>query len=292
MPEKSSKLSLRASSITVVISLSLVLFMLGLAGWAMLNFRNLSNTLKEEFGFQILLNEKAGQEKMDLLLQQLSASGFVKKAEFKSKDVAAQEMKEQLGEDFISFLGENPLDPAINVKLNSSYVNNDSLSWIKSKILTMAGGKVVKEINYHKLLFDEMDKNGRDISLVLLVLAALLSVVAIGLIHFTIRLSIYSKRFLLKTMYLVGATRGFIRRPFIVRGIKQGFFAGILACIFMGGFIYLIIRLFPMMSANQNPVHVILLMAGIVLSGIFISSLSAAVAVGRYLRLKPGDMYL
>ena len=283
---------MRASSVTVVISLALVLFMLGLAGWAMLNFRNLSNTLKEEFGFQVIINEKAGEANIHLLQKELDSSPFVKVAEFKSKEVAAAEMKKELGEDFVAFLGENPLDPSINVRLNSAYVNNDSLNWIKSEIQAMAGGKTVKEINYHKLLFNEMDRNSRDIGMVLLFLAALLFVVALGLIHNTIRLSIYSKRFLLRTMYLVGATRGFIRKPFIIKGIKQGIVAGIFACVFMAGFIFLIIKLFPMMLVNQDPNQLLVLMFGIIAVGVMISSFSAAFAVSRYLRLKSNDMYL
>ena len=283
---------MRASSVTVVISLALVLFMLGLAGWAMLNFRNLSNTLKEEFGFQVIINENAGEANIHLLQKELDASAFVKVAEFKSKEVAAAEMKKELGEDFVAFLGENPLDPSINVRLNSAYVNNDSLNWIKSEIQAMAGGKTVKEINYHKLLFNEMDRNSRDIGMVLLFLAALLFVVALGLIHNTIRLSIYSKRFLLRTMYLVGATRGFIRKPFIIKGIKQGIVAGIFACVFMAGFIFLIIKLFPMMLVNQDPNQLLVLMFGIIAVGVMISSFSAAFAVSRYLRLKSNDMYL
>ncbi|MFN5182108.1 MAG: cell division protein FtsX [Bacteroidota bacterium] len=292
MSEKSAKISLKASSITVVISLSLVLFMLGLAGWAMMNFRNLTNTLKEEFGFQVVINEKATQAKIQLLQKELEASKYVKDAEFKSKEIAAEEMKKQLGEDFIAFLGDNPLENTFNVKLNSAYVNNDSLKWIINDIQSMAGGKTVKEINYHQLLFDEMDRNSRDIGIVLLVLSGLLAIVAVGLIHNTIRLSIYSKRFLLKTMYLVGATRGFIRKPFIIKGVKQGIVSGIFACILMAGFIYLVIRLFPVMLENQDPNQLLILMIGIIFIGVLISSLSAAFAVSRYLRLKNADMYL
>lgn len=291
MSEKAARLKVQTSAFTVVISLALVLFMLGLAGWAMLNFRNLTNTLKEEFGFQVILHEKASDANIQRLRKELDAAPFVKEAEYKSIDVAAEELKKELGEDFVQFLGENPLEPKINVKLNSAFVNNDSLEWIKSEILSMAGGRTVKEINYHKILFEEMDRNSRDIGMILLVLAGLLTIVAVGLINNTIRLSIYSKRFLLRTMYLVGATQSFIRRPFIVKGIRQGVVAGILACLLMGGFIFIIVKIFPVLLVNQNPNQLLFLMIGVILLGVLISSLSAALAVGRYLRLKAEDLH-
>lgn len=292
MGKKPGNLRFASSSTTVVISLALVLFMLGLAGWAMLNFRNLTNTLKEEFGFQVIINEKATEANIQTLRKELDASLFVKEAEFISKEVAAEEMKKELGEDFIEFLGDNPLEPSINVKLNSTYVNNDSLEWIKSEIQSMAGGKTVKEINYHKLLFEEMDKNSRDIGLILLVLSSLLSFVAIGLINNTIRLSIYSKRYLLRTMYLVGATQAFIRKPFIIKAIRQGVVAGILACGLIAGFIFMLIKIFPVLLINQNQNQLLLLMLTIIFLGIIISSLSAGLAIKRYLNLKSEDLHL
>lgn len=292
MATKSGSFRFASSSTTVVISLALVLFMLGLAGWAMLNFRNLTNTLKEEFGFQVIINEKATEANIQTLRKELDASLFVKEAEYIAKEVAAEEMKKELGEDFVEFLGDNPLEPSINVKLNSTYVNNDSLEWIKSEIQSMAGGKTVKEINYHKLLFEEMDKNSRDIGLILLVLSALLSFVAIGLINNTIRLSIYSKRYLLRTMYLVGATRAFIRRPFIIKAVRQGVVAGIFACLLIGGFIIVLVKIFPVLLFNQNQNQLLALMFSIILLGVLISSLSAGLAIKRYLNLKSEDLHL
>ncbi len=292
MATKSGNFRFASSSTTVVISLALVLFMLGLAGWAMLNFRNLTNTLKEEFGFQVIINEKATEANIQTLRKELDASLFVKEAEYIAKEVAAEEMKKELGEDFVEFLGDNPLEPSINVKLNSTYVNNDSLEWIKSEIQSMAGGKTVKEINYHKLLFEEMDKNSRDIGLILLVLSALLSFVAIGLINNTIRLSIYSKRYLLRTMYLVGATRAFIRRPFIIKAVRQGVVAGIFACLLIGGFIIVLVKIFPVLLFNQNQNQLLALMFSIILLGVLISSLSAGLAIKRYLNLKSEDLHL
>jgi cell division transport system permease protein len=221
----------------------------------------------------------------------LDASSFVKLAEYKSKEVAAEEMKKELGEDFVAFLGDNPLEPSINVRLNSEYVNNDSLAWIKTEIQAMGGGKTVKEINYHQILFEELDKNERSITLGLLIFASLLTVVAVGLIFNTIQLSIYSKRFLLRTMYLVGATQSFIRKPFIIRGIRQGVVAGIIACLLIIGCFFLADKFLPDLIVSQNPNQLLFLLLGVVALGMIISSFSSAFAVSRYLRLKQDDLY-
>ncbi|MBC7865618.1 MAG: cell division protein FtsX [Bacteroidia bacterium] len=291
MSESSVRIKLQTSSVTVVVSLSLVLLMLGLAGWTMLNFKNLTNTIKEEFGFQILLHENVSQANIDQFRKKLDAAVFVKEANYVSKDVAADEMKKELGENFVEFLGENPLPPAINIKLNSQYANNDSLDGIKKEIRSMGEGRMVKDIAYQEAFFDEIDTNSKDVGLVLLILSLLLVIVAVGLINNTIRLSIYSKRFLLRTMFLVGATSAFIRKPFILRGIKQGVVAGIFACVLMGGFIFILLKFFPILIENQEPNQLVFLMVGVILLGVLISSVSSALAVRRYLRLKQEDLY-
>lgn len=144
MSQNAVHLKLQTSSATVVVSLGLVLLMLGLAGWAMLNFKNLISLMKEEFGFQVILNENVSQANIEKLRKKLDASLFVKEAAFVSKDVAAEDMKKELGEDFISFLGENPIPSSINVKLNSDYANPDSLNWIILEIVGL-GEKLVME---------------------------------------------------------------------------------------------------------------------------------------------------
>jgi len=296
MSQNAVHLKLQTSSATVVVSLGLVLLMLGLAGWAMLNFKNLISLMKEEFGFQVILNENVSQANIEKLRKKLDASLFVKEAAFVSKDVAAEDMKKELGEDFISFLGENPIPSSINVKLNSDYANPDSLNWIILEIVelgekTSDGKNNVKEVAYQQILFNEIGKNARTVGLVLLIFAFFLTIVAVGLINNTIRLSIYSKRFLLRTMYLVGATQGFIRKPFILRGIKQGIVAGIFASILLGAFIFVLIRVFPELTKTQDPNQLLLLILGVIILGVLISSLSSALSIRRYLRLKADDLH-
>jgi cell division transport system permease protein len=272
----------------VVISLALVLFMLGLLGLIVINAKKLSNHIKENVGFQVVLKDTTSAAELDILKQEISSSPFTKQVDYISKDEAAQKLQKDLGEDFISFLGYNPLLSSLDVKLNSDYANVDSLAGFEKDILQK---HFVKEVIYHKDMIKQVNDNAKVISLYILVFSALLLVVAIALINNTIRLSIYAKRFLIRTMYLVGATQGFIRKPFILKGIRQGIIAGIVAGFLLAGFLVLSTNYIPDLLQLQDPNLLALLFAGIVLMGILISGLSAALSVGRYLRLKTDDLY-
>ena len=218
MFEKHSKGKLIGSSITTVVSLSLVLFMLGLLGIVILNTNKLSDNLKENIGIQIILNENAKEADIQHLTKMLDISDYVKSTEFITKENAAKRLQEDLGEDFIDFLGYNPLLPSINVHVKAAYANTDSLSTIEKKL---AANKLVKEMVYQKSLVTMINENVKKISLVILIFSTLLMTIALALINNTIRLSIYSKRFIIKTMQLVGATQGFVRMPFVLKGIKH-----------------------------------------------------------------------
>lgn len=288
MTEKTTQRHLKTSSATVVISLSLVLFMLGLLGLVIINARKLSNHVKENIGFQVILKDTASLAQIDQLKQELSTSPFSKRVDFKSKDQAAQELKKDLGEDFISFLGYNPLLASLDVKLNAEYANIDSLAGLEKDLLQKS---YVKEVIYHKDMVKQVNENVKVIGLYILVFSGLLLVIAIALINNTVRLSIYAKRFIIRTMYLVGATQGFIRGPFILKGVRQGIVAGIVASMLLVGFMVLSTRYIPDLLQLQDPNILALVFASIVLLGIIISGLSAALAVGRYLKLKTEDLY-
>jgi cell division transport system permease protein len=279
---------LKTSSVTVVISLALVLFMLGLLGLVVINAKKLSNHVKENVGFQVILKDTTTQAELDNLKQELSTSAFTKQVDYISKDQAAQKLQKDLGEDFITFLGYNPLLSSLDVKLNSDYANVDSLASFEQQILQK---HFVKEVIYHKDMIKQVNNNARIISIYILVFSGLLLVVAIALINNTIRLSIYAKRFLIRTMYLVGATQGFICKPFIFKGIRQGVIAGILAGVLLAGFLVFSTRYIPDLLQLQDPNLLALLFTGIVALGIIISGLSAALSVTRYLRLKTDDLY-
>lgn len=280
---------LRTSSVTVVISLALVLFMLGLLGLVIINASKLSNHIKENVGFQVVLKDTTTDAELDILKQELSSSPYCKKVDYISKDEAAKKLQQDLGEDFISFLGYNPLLSSLDVKLNSDYANVDSLAAFEKSILQR---HFVKEVIYHKDMIKQVNENAKVISIYILVFSALLLIVAIALINNTIRLSIYARRFLIRTMYLVGATQGFIRKPFILKGVRQGVIAGILAGFLLAGFLVFSTRYIPDLLQLQDPNLLAILFGGIVLMGILISGLSAALSVSRYLRLKTDDLYL
>lgn len=276
------------SQITVVISLALVLFMLGLLGLIVVNAKKLSNHIKENVGFQIVLKDTTTQVELDLLKQEINSSPYTKQADYISKDIAAKKLQKDLGEDFITFLGYNPLLSSLDVKLNSDYANIDSLSLFEKTILQK---HFVKEVIYHKDMIQQVNSNAKIISIYILVFSGLLLIIAVALINNTIRLSIYSKRFLIRTMYLVGATQGFIRKPFIFKGIKQGIIAGILAGFLLVGFLILSTQYIPDLLQLQDPNLLAVLFVGIMVLGMLISGLSAAISVRKYLRLKTDDLY-
>lgn len=279
---------LKTSSATVVISLSLVLFLLGIVGWIFINARSLVNHVKENVSVQVFLKEEATQPEAERLKKTIDAAAYTKAAVFKSKEEAAEEMKEKTGDDFVSFLGFNPLPSAINVNLKADYANPDSIAWIEKEI---AADKSVREVVYQKVLIDNISKNTRKISAIILFFSALLIVIAVALINNTIRLSIYAKRFVIRTMYLVGATQGFIRKPFIIKGIINGVVAGIIADILVVLFIVTANRFIPELLVVQNPNYLVILFLATIAVGILISGLSSALSVRKYLRLKSEDLY-
>lgn len=288
MSNRSATPKLKTSSVTVVISLALVLFMLGLLGLVVINAKKLSNHIKENVGFQVVLKDTTTQAELDILKQEISSSAFTKQVDYISKDEAAKKLQKDLGEDFITFLGYNPLLSSLDVKLNSDYANIDSLAGFEKQIMQK---HFVKEVIYHKDMIKQVNDNAKVISIYILIFSGLLLVVAIALINNTIRLSIYAKRFLIRTMYLVGATQGFIRMPFILKGIRQGIIAGLVAGFLLAGFLVLSTRYIPDLLQLQDPNLLALLFGGIVSLGILISGLSAALSVSRYLRLKTDDLY-
>ena len=205
-----------------------------------------------------------------------------------SKEEAAKKLQQDLGEDFIDFLGFNPLSASITVRLKAEYANGDSLTWIEKELLDT---KLVKEVIYQKSLINTINENARTISLGVLMISGLLMTIALALINNTIRLSIYSKRFLIKTMQLVGATQGFIRRPFVLKGIKHGIYGAAIAIALLIGFLYFLQKQLPELAELQDPNMLVSLFATVIILGIIISWISTSLAVRKYLRLKSDDLY-
>lgn len=288
MSDRLTKKSLRTSGVTVIISLSLVLFMLGALGLLIINANKLSTHFKENVGFQIYLKDTATSAQTDLLIQELNNSEFTKSVNLINKEQAAEKLKADLGEDFVAFLGSNPLLNSLEVKLNADYANTDTLQGIEKSLLQKP---FIKEVVYQKVMIDKLNKNTKAVAFFILIFSSALLIVAIALINNTIRLSIYSQRFLIRTMYLVGATRSFISKPFIFKGFRQGVIAGIIAGMMLAGFLMLSTRFIPDLLQLQDENVLLILFIGIILVGVIISAFSAFLAVLRYLHLKTSDLY-
>jgi cell division transport system permease protein len=283
-----SKTRLRSSYLTLVASVSLVLFLLGVLGLVLINARELSDYLRESLSFYIILDDETKEPDIRMLQKDLDAKPYVKSTEYVSKDAAAAKMKKDLGEDFIEFLGDNPLPPSIDVYLYAGYTSPDSVARIEKYVREYP---FVKEVYYQESLLFLINENVRKISLFLLVISSFLFLIALTIINNTIRLSIYSKRFLIRTMQLVGATQGFIRRPFIIQSAIHGLLAALVAMSLLMGLLYLIEKEFFMMFSFESTYLLFLLGISIIITGVLINIISTYFSVNRYLSISEDQLY-
>ena len=283
-----TKRRLRSSYLTSVISISLVLFMLGMLGLLVLNAKRLSEYVKENIGFSVILKENVKEVDVILLQKSLDATEYVKSTKYITKEEAAEELRQELGEDFIEFLGFNPLLASIEVHMYAEYANQDSIEVMEKDFEQY---EQIKEIFYQKSLISLVNENIRRISIVILIFSGLLFLVAITLINSTIRLSVYSKRFLINTMQLVGATRGFIRRPFLYKSAGNGVIAALLATGFLTGVLYGAQKEFKEIISFQDIEIVGILFFSVLLFGIIINWILTFFAVSKYLRMKADKLY-
>jgi cell division transport system permease protein len=283
-----SKIRLRSSYLTLVISVSLVLFLLGMLGLVLINARELSNYLRESISFQVFLDDNAKEADMRMLQKDLDAKPYVKSTKYVSKDEAAAKMKADLGEDFISFLGDNPLPPSIDVYLYAGYTSPDSVAKIEKYVKEYP---FVKDVYVQESLLFLINENVRKISLFLLVISTFLFLIALTIINNTIRLSIYSRRFIIRTMQLVGATRAFIRRPFLVQSAIHGLLAALIAMSLIMGLLYLIEKEFLMMFTFESTKLLLLLGVSIIILGVLINIISTYFSVNRYLSISEDKLY-
>jgi cell division transport system permease protein len=283
-----SKIRLRSSYLTLIVSVSLVLFLLGILGLILINAKELSDYFKESLSFSVMLNDDTKEADIRLLQKDLDAKAFVKSTEYISKEKAATKMKEELGEDFINFLGDNPLPPSIDVYLFAQYTNPDSVTKIEKYV---SAYPFVKEIQYPESVLHLINENVKKISVFLIVISTFLFLIALTIINNTIRLSIYSKRFIIRTMQLVGATRSFIRKPFIVQSALQGLLAALLAMSLLMGTLYLIEKEFFLLFSFESGYLLVLLGFAIIIAGVLINVISTFFAVNRYLSISEDQLY-
>ncbi|UCJ06130.1 permease-like cell division protein FtsX [Chitinophaga pendula] len=271
-----------------IIGVALVLFLLGTLGMIVIHANRLSAYFKESIEVQVILRDNVKENQALALKDSIAKKPYVKSIEYVSKDMAAQRFKKEFGEDFINLLQYNPLYASINIKANAGYVNSDSLRIIEN-VLTQQN--IVREISYQRLLVDKLNENVRKIGIVILAISALLALIVIILIDNTIRLAMFSNRFLIKTMQMVGATRWFIAKPFDIRSIINGALSAILAIAGLMGLLYFADRLLPELSGMRDYFMITLMFIGMIVIGIFISLVSTHRSVMKYLRLKLDDLY-
>ena len=273
-----------------MMSITLVLFLLGAFAIFMMHARKLSNHVKENIGFEIVMNSAVTPANIMLLQKELDAMPAVKSTEYITKEEAIEHLSEDLGEDFLQWLGneENPLLPSIDVRFHANYANSDSIAVVEAMILENAD---VKEVYYQKSLVDLINRNLRKIAIVLMAISLILLLIAIALIRNTIRLSIYSKRFLVRSMQLVGATESFIRRPFLRQGVSQGFFGGLLADLFLFVILYLVSKRIPYLDLIQDTTVLVSIFVGIVVLGMLLAWLSTRSALNKFLKADLDKLY-
>ncbi len=283
-----TKASFDMQFITSSISTMLVLVLLGTVVFFVMAANNLSVYVRENIAFSILISDDMKEADILRYQKELNQEAYVKQTSYISKQQALEEQTEAMGTDPAEFLGYNPFTASIEVKLNAEYANSDSIAWIKDGILSHKG---VLEINYPQDLLDAVNRNIRKVSVVLLGLAALLTLISFALINNTIRLTIYSKRFLIHTMKLVGASWSFIRRPFLMRNVWVGMLAGAAADAALIGLAYALVKYEPDLLAVITPEVMIVVMVSVFIFGVVITSLCALISINRYLRMKTNELY-
>lgn len=283
-----SKTRLRSSYLTLVMSVSLVLFLLGVLGFILINARELADYFRESISFSVMLDDASKEADIRMLQKDLDAKHYVKSTKYVSKDEAAVKMKEDLGEDFVSFLGDNPLPPSIDVYLHAGFTSPDSVAKIEKYVLQYP---FVKEIYYPESLLFLINENVKKISFFLLIISSFLFLIALTIINNTIRLSIYSRRFLIRTMQLVGATRAFIRRPFLIQSAFHGLLAALIAMSLLMGMLYLIEKEFFLMFTFESTNLFLLLAASLIIIGVLINIISTFFSVNKYLSISEDKLY-
>lgn len=271
-----------------IISIALVLFTLGMLGMIVIYAQKLSDYFKENIEISIILKDNLKEADIYQLQKKLGVERYVKSTDYVSKDSAAKRMSQEYNEDFIKLLEYNPLYASINIFLKSEYANEDSLKWIEKEI---SKNSQVKEIYYEKTLIEMVNKNVKKVGIVIIVISILLFFIAVTLIDNTIKLAVYSKRFLIKSMQLVGATRGFVTKPFITKSILNGLVSSAIAIAGLMGLLSYVQKEVPELSLLQDYIQFGLLFFSVVLIGIFISWFSTHRAVRKYLKMKLDELY-
>lgn len=287
--DRFQKRRLISSYFSVVFSIFLVLFVLGILGLFVINSKKLSDDFKEEIAMTVFFKNDVADSALVAFGDKVRKEDFAKDVTFVSKETAAKQHKEVIGEDFMQFLGINPLQNSYDIFLKADYVTNEGLAKIDRKL--RASNEGIADVVYDKQLVTLVNDNIEKISLYILIASGVLALVAVLLINSALRLSIYSNRFIIKTMQMVGATKSFIRKPFIWRSIKLGVMGAVLAILALIGLLYYVNLKFPDLGILDQPLLVGAVLVGILLLGILITWISTFIATQRFLNLRTDDLY-
>ncbi len=286
--ESYQKRKLISSYFSVTLSIGLVLFLLGVLGLLIMNTKKMADHFKEQITISVFLKETAKEVEVNQLQKSLAMADYIKSATYVSKEEAAEQHSEEIGENFMDFLGYNPLKNSIDVQLNADFVSPERIEEIAAE-LTAKG--YVEEVSYDKPLVGLLNDNVKKISFWILVASGIFTFIAVLLINSSIRLSIYAKRFIIKTMQMVGATKAFIRRPFIWTNVQLGMLGAFLAMVALAGLLYYLDTIFPELNLFSDPVMLAILFGGVFVLGILISLISTFFATQRFLNLRTDELY-
>ena len=288
LEEGSSRKKTKSVYVSTVISIALVLLMTGLLGLILVHAKNLSKYVKENIVLNVIVNDNVNEGDVLSLQKDLDANEQVLRTEYVSKELAAKNLKEDLGEDFVEYLGHNPLLPSIDVYLNEQYANTDS---IQAFIDQVSRNSRINEVVYQESLIDMVNQNIRIIGIVVLAFTVILLIIAVALINNTIRLAIYSQRFLIKSMQLIGATKTFIRKPYILYGIVHGLIGALIAILLLLFTLHFAQQQVPELVFLRDWFEFAMIFFIVVVLGILISAASTYFAVTKYLRAKSASLY-
>lgn len=286
--EKYQKRKLITSYFSVVVSIALVLFLLGLLGMLVLNTKKVADYFKENVPVGIYFKDTAKDVEMKQLEKSLALADYTKSIQFVSKDEAAEQHSAELGENFVETVGENPLMNSIDLNLKADFVSAEKVEEIAAEI---SAKNFVEEVTYSKPLITLLNDNIKKISLWVLVISTVFTFIAVLLINSSIRLSVYAKRFTIKTMQMVGATKRFIRRPFVWKSIRLGMIGALIAMAGMATVLYYVNKTFPQLSLLEDKALLAGLFALIFVLGILISWFSTFLATQRFLNLRTDELY-
>lgn len=286
--DKFQKRRLISSYLSVIISIFLVLFLLGILGLFVLNSKRLSDDFKETIVMSVYFKNEANDSIINSFDTKMRTEKYVKSFDYVTKEKAAKMHTDIIGEDFMTFLGANPLQNSFDIHLKADYIESKKIRDIESEL---RNNEMISDIVYDKQLVDLVNDNIKKVSLWILIISGILTLVAVLLINSSIRLSIYSNRFIIKTMQMVGATKSFIRKPFIMRSIKLGLAGSILAIIGLISTLVYLDTNYPNLGILTNKLMVAIVLVGVLIIGVLITWISTYFAAQRYLNLRTDDLY-